>query len=115
MSARILGNVRLPAHDRNHESRICIYLFHGKAARTIVLAIIASMQTAKERNVKEMLRVKVAAEALQQLLSLEHVGPICSDGIGNDLLDHLGRLLLDGFGLLYEVVPRCIGPRARST
>ena len=49
----------------------CIYLFHGKAATTIVLAIIADMQMAKEKNLVEILRVEAAAEALHQPHSLQ--------------------------------------------
>lgn len=46
------------------EPKDCIYLFHGKAATTIVLAMIADMQMAKERNLVKILRVKAVAEAL---------------------------------------------------
>ena len=35
--------------------------------------------------------------------------------IFDDLLDHLGELLLNGFELLCEGLPLCVGPRARST
>lgn len=61
---------------------ICIYLFHGKAARTIVLAIIADMQTAKERKVGDMLRVKAAAEALHQPQSLQDSEKSILDPLG---------------------------------
>ena len=32
----------------------------------------------------------------------------------NDLLDHLGGFLLDGFELFVEVLPRSVGPSADS-
>lgn len=68
----------------------------------------------------KILRIKAAAEALHHPHSLQDgekspwslLSDLC---FGNDLLDHLGRFLLNGFKILYEVLPRCIGPRARST
>ena len=75
MSARILGAVSHPIlpTTASTERRSRTYLFHGEAVKIIVLAMTADILIATGIGDMEALRVKAAAETLQQSKSLEAV------------------------------------------
>ena len=52
----------------------CIYLFHGKAVKRMVLAMMSDMQMPNERNFVGILHIRAAAEALHQPHSLQESG-----------------------------------------
>ena len=88
--------------------RLRTYLFHGEAVKIIVLAMIADILTARGIEDVEVLRVKGAAETLQQFNSIHAVertsGSLCVSYCSHDLLDHLGGSLLKLLSRCYPTV-----------